>query len=109
MNKWLKHPGCGTALALVVALMVPSDLAAVPFGSGFDDYARSAVPGYVGREALLVHCCHSHPHPPYDNYCCHPGGAAARTAAGAAVAYGTYRGVKKAAKSAKGRYKSRRR
>lgn len=20
----------------------------------------------------LVHCCHAHPYPPYDTYCCHP-------------------------------------
>jgi len=26
-------------------------------------------------EALLVHCCHAHPLPPYDGYCCHSGGA----------------------------------
>jgi len=23
----------------------------------------------------LAHCCHSHPRPPYDRYCCHSGAA----------------------------------
>ncbi len=35
-------------------------------------------------EALLVHCCHAHPLPPYDSYCCHSGGAYY----GAAAPYG---------------------
>ena len=37
-------------------------------------------PGMISHEAdqpelLKVHCCHSHPLPPYDRYCCHSSGA----------------------------------
>ncbi len=41
-------------------------------------------------DVILVHCCHSHPYPPYDSYCCHPPGA---YVAGAAVATGVAVGV----------------
>ena len=57
---------------------------------------RSAsVPNFIldaGKlsDVILVHCCHSHPYPPYDNYCCHPPGA---YVAGAAVATGVAVGV----------------
>jgi len=110
MNKWLKHlqsvgrqtaqtlTGYGVALGLAAALIVPSELSAAPFALGFD------ASGHVRDDLLLVHCCHSHPYAPYDRYCCHGTGATvARTAAGAAVAYGAYRGVRSATKSA---YKS---
>jgi len=26
-------------------------------------------------EYRVAHCCHSHPRPPYDRYCCHSGAA----------------------------------
>lgn len=135
MNKWLKHlqpmggrmarrlTGYGVALGLAAALVVPTGLSAVPIGSSFDDYSRYAASGDVRDELLLVHCCHSHPYPPYDRYCCHergyarPGAPVARAAVGAAVTYGAYRGVRSATKSAykrghssaKKHYKSRRR
>ena len=44
----------------------------------------------------VAHCCHSHPLPPHDQYCCHSG--AAHVARGA-VRYGAYKSVKKSAKS----------
>ncbi len=43
----------------------------------------------------VAHCCHSHPLPPHDQYCCHSG--AAHVARGA-VRYGAYKSVKKSAK-----------
>ena len=130
MNRWLKHlqlvggqttrrlTGYGVALGLAAALIVPSAISAAPFALSFDNDPRSAAPNRVGDDLLRVHCCHSHPYPPYDRYCCHergyvsPGAAVARTAVGAAVAYGAYRGVKSATKkhykNAKSHYKSRR-
>jgi hypothetical protein len=134
MNKWLKHlqpmggkmaqklTGYGVALGLAAALIVPSELSAAP-AFGFDDYSRPAASGHVRNDLLLIHCCHSHPYPPYDRYCCHergyarPGAPVARAAVGAAVTYGAYRGVRSATKSAykrghssaKKHYKSRRR
>lgn len=92
MNKRLF--GLGAVLGLATALSIPTELSAAPFTFG------SNAPGYARDDLLRVHCCHSHPRAPYDQYCCHPGGAAARTAAGAAVAYGAYRGVRSATKSA---------
>ena len=116
MNKWLKHlqsvgrqtaqtlTGCGVVLSLAAALVAPSELSAAPFTFGFDSNSGPAAFGQVRDDLLLVHCCHSHPYAPYDRYCCHGTGATvARTAAGAAVAYGAYRGVRSATKSA---YKS---
>ena len=43
----------------------------------------------------LAHCCHSHPLPPHDQYCCHSGEA---HVARGAVRYGAYKSVKKSAK-----------
>lgn len=105
MNRRLKHLQ-SIAIGLVVALIMPSEISAAPFKSGFEDYSRYESPGSVYGELLLVHCCHSHPYPPYDRYCCHgtgyrsPGRTVARTAVGTAAAYGAYRGVRSATKSA---------
>jgi hypothetical protein len=43
----------------------------------------------------LAHCCHSHPRPPYDRYCCHTG--AAYVATGVAT-YHAYKSVKRHSK-----------
>jgi len=106
MNRRLKHLH-SAAIAAAVALLVPSAISAAQFKFGFDNYSRSESPGYVYDGLLFVHCCHSHPYPPYDRYCCHgrsgyyaPGRTVARTAVGAAVTYGAYRGVRSATKSA---------
>jgi len=106
MNKWLKHFSLGAAVALAAALMLPAELSAAPFAFGFDSYSRSAPSSQVRDDLVRVHCCHSHPYPPYDRYCCHgsgyraPGRAVARTAVGAAATYGAYRGVRSATKKA---------
>jgi len=107
MNRWLKHSGPVVALAFTAALISPSALSSAPFVSGLDGNSRPAASGQVGGDLLRVHCCHSHPYPPYDRYCCHggggyyaPGRTVARTAVGAAVTYGAYRGVRSATKSA---------
>ena len=106
MKRRLRHLLQSIAIALAAALMVPSELPAAPFATGLDGTPRSAVSGQIGDDLLRVHCCHSHPYPPYDRYCCHgtgyrsPGRTVARTAVGAAAAYGAYRGVRSATKSA---------
>lgn len=90
------------AFGLAAAIVVPSGLSATPYMFDFGDQASSSV-----RDGLIrVHCCHSHPYPPYDRYCCHGRGSVrvgapvARTAVGAAATYGAYRGVRSATKSA---------
>jgi len=106
MNRWLKHSGPVVALAFAAALILPSALSSAPFVSGLDRNSRPAASGQVGGDLLRVHCCHSHPYPPYDRNCCHGGGRVrvgapvARTAIGAAASYGAYRGVRSATKSA---------
>jgi hypothetical protein len=106
MNRWLKHSGHIVALGFAAALILPSALSSAPFSSGLDRNSRPAAFGQVGDDLLLAHCCHSHPYPPYDRYCCHGGGSVrvgapvARTAVGAAATYGAYRGVRSATKSA---------
>ena len=105
MNRRLKHLH-SVAIAVAAVLLVPSVISEAPLKFGFEDHSRFASSGNVYGEFLLVHCCHSHPYPPYDRYCCHgtgyrsPGRAVARTAVGAAVTYGAYRGVRSATKSA---------
>jgi hypothetical protein len=104
MNQWLKYSRLGAAAGLAAALVIPSQLSAASFGLG--DYSLFSGSGQAADGLLRVHCCHSHPYPPYDRYCCHgsgyysPGRTVARTAAGAAIAYGAYRGVRSATKSA---------
>jgi hypothetical protein len=106
MNKWLKHSGPVVALAFAAALILPSTLSSAPFVSGLDRNSRPAALGQVGGDLLRVHCCHSHPYPPYDRYCCHgggyvrPGRTVVGAAVGAAASYGAYRGVRSATKSA---------
>lgn len=123
MNRRLRQLLQSLAVGLAVALIVPFDVSAAPLKSGIQDYSRSPSPATRYGDVLRVHCCHSHPYPPYDRYCCHgsgyraPGRAIARTAVGAAVSYGVYRGVRSATRSAykhgykkgKKHYKSRRR
>lgn len=115
MHRWLKHSAHGLVVAVAV-LVVPSalsSLSAAPFAFVLDSYFRLGPPGQVRNDVVRIHCCHSHPYPPYDRYCCHggrgsyaypsyarPGRAVARTAVGAAAAYGAYRGVRSATKSA---------
>lgn len=108
MNRLLKHSAHGLVVAVAV-LVVPSalsSLSAAPFAFGLDSDSRLGSPGQVRDDVIRVHCCHSHPYPPYDRYCCHgsgyraPGRAIARTAIGAAATYGAYRGVRSATKSA---------
>lgn len=105
MNGRLKHLQ-SIAITLAVALLVPTEISAAPFKFGFEGYTQPVSPDNIYGELLLVHCCHSHPSPPHDRYCCHgtgyrsPGRTAARTAVGAAATYGAYRGVRSATKSA---------
>jgi hypothetical protein len=101
MSRFLKRLK-SIALGLVAALVVPSGLLAAPQMFGMGDHASKSVSDGLTR----IHCCHSHPYPPYDRYCCHgsgyyaPGRTVARTAVGAAATYGAYRGVRSATKNA---------
>lgn len=49
------------------------------------------------KEFKIAHCCHAHPYPPYDNYCCHPPSSTVYVApapvVGPASVYGTSRRV----------------
>ena len=62
----------GTLLALCVGL-------AVVVGQPQTSLANPLSPSTLARgavqpELLAVHCCHAHPLPPYDRYCCHGSG-----------------------------------
>src|SRR5215212_4613408 len=61
-------------LAVAFAVAIPEDLSALPVISGDKQpaFIRSEL---LPSDLLLVHCCHGHPLPPYDRYCCHSGGA----------------------------------
>jgi hypothetical protein len=106
MDEWLKLSGHGIVLGLAVGLVLPSMLSAAPSASGLNRTSLPVASRQVGDGLLRVHCCHSHPYPPYDRYCCHGGSSVrvgvpvARTAVGAAATYGAYRGVRSATKSA---------
>ena len=105
MNGWLKYLQ-SLAIILAVTLLAPAEIYATPLKFGFEKYTQPVNPDKIYGQFLLVHCCHSHPYPPYDRYCCHgtgyrsPGRTAARAAVGAAATYGVYRGVRSATKSA---------
>ena len=91
---------------LAAALVSPTNLSAAPFTFGIGEEAQSTNPGSVDADLLLVHCCHSHPYAPYDNYCCHEPRVGSAVVGGA-IAYGTYRGVKSARKHYKKHHKNK--
>jgi hypothetical protein len=106
-SKLLEHPksatgkcfrrlGLGAALGLVAVLAVPAEVSAAPLsGSAVTGKSRATLLELLGSNLQLVHCCHAHPYPPYDEYCCHGTGAyVAGAAVSAGIAYGVYRGVR---------------
>lgn len=86
----------GLTLVLAVAIAMPEELPAAPLAR-----MTSIEPSFTRQDKpilrpFLVHCCHAHPLPPYDAYCCHSGGAvvvAPGYAYGAAGVVGTSRRV----------------
>jgi len=90
----------GLALGVAALLAMPANVSAAPLStSAASGGIQAAILEQLGAGVQLVHCCHSHPYPPYDDSCCHESGAyAAGAVAGAAVAgavaYGAYRGVR---------------
>ncbi len=71
---------------------LPSVATAAPINLGVSSVNTTLSSNMLG-DLTLVHCCHNHPLPPYDAYCCHSAGA---YVVGGAVAYGAYRGVRRA-------------
>ena len=62
----------GLSLVLAVAVALPEEVPADSM-AGMTGIHAIARPDSPENEILLVHCCHSHPLPPYDSYCCHSG------------------------------------
>ena len=66
----------GLCYGLAIAVALPEQLPAAPVVN-----VRSIQPSFVLPNVpatdllrlLRVHCCHAHPLPPYDSYCCHSG------------------------------------
>src|SRR5688572_30574709 len=65
-------------LLLVAIMIVDPGLALEPaLGAGVEKLAMMqpavASPELLTTDLIFIHCCHSHPLPPYDGYCCHSG------------------------------------
>ena len=86
-------------LGMTVLLVSPTELSAGPAELGHALPTTSSI--VAPNDLFLVHCCHNHPYAPNDRYCCHDGRTVGRAIVGGAVAYGTYKGVKKVYKKHK--------
>jgi hypothetical protein len=75
---------CGLALAFLVTLPGDASAASITDATSVPADIRPPKPGDVLQ---LAHCCHAHPMPPYDAYCCH-----APAAVVVPPAYGYYGG-----------------
>ena len=79
LNAARKRALWGLSLVLVIAVALPEELPAAPMVSPIVEMTsmqlKFARPDMPAGEPLLIHCCHAHPLPPYDAYCCHAGGA----------------------------------
>lgn len=63
VSTWGRRALCGLSLLLAFAVAMPEDLpAAAMVGTAIPSIPR---PVPTANEVLLVHCCHSHPLPPY--------------------------------------------
>lgn len=60
---------------LAVAIAVPNPSTAAPLAAGIGGQIGPVNTEMPQGRIVLAHCCHPHPLPPYDNYCCHSGGA----------------------------------
>jgi hypothetical protein len=61
------------SVIIAAAVALPEQLPAAPTASFASLQSQLLVQDSRPRETLLVHCCHAHPLPPYDAYCCHSG------------------------------------
>ena len=62
----------GLSIVLGIAVAMPEELPAAPT-VGTTRISIMDQPNLWKYEWLRVHCCHAHPLPPYDGYCCHSG------------------------------------
>jgi hypothetical protein len=66
------------SLVLAIAVALPEDLPAAPtVRVPMARMMSHTIAQPESLDMLLVHCCHNHPLPPYDNYCCHGGAVVA--------------------------------
>ncbi len=100
---WLPRLVSLAALTIVALVFWLSSATAAPFIKTMGDPVAFAAQGAMTNGVLLAHCCHSHPRPPYDRYCCHSG------AAYVAPARRAYRGSVRRTSRRTGRRVSRRR
>ena len=66
------------SLLLVPLMIVDPALALEPaLGAGMEKLAMmqpaAVTPELLATDLIFIHCCHAHPLPPYDSYCCHSG------------------------------------
>jgi len=62
-----KLGGLGVAFGLAALLAVTAEVAAAPFyGAGVISQSRATILELFGSNLQFVHCCHTHPYPPYE-------------------------------------------
>jgi len=74
-TSWLPRLVSLAALTIVALVFWLSSATAAPFIKTMGGPVPFAAQGAMTDGVLLAHCCHSHPRPPYDRYCCHSGAA----------------------------------
>jgi len=72
-TSWLPRLVSLAALTIVALVFWLSSATAAPFIKTMGGPVPFAAQGAMTDGVLLAHCCHSHPRPPYDRYCCHSG------------------------------------
>lgn len=65
----------GLSFALAIAVALPEQLPAAPTVNVTSMRPTFVLPDLSATDLTRVHCCHAHPLPPYDSYCCHSGAA----------------------------------
>jgi hypothetical protein len=65
-----KYSVLGLSYVLAISVALPEYLPAAPLAN----VQRMQPTFSLTADLLYVHCCHAHPLPPYDAYCCHSGG-----------------------------------
>ena len=66
---------CALSVVIAAAVAMPDQLPAAPTATFASLQSQLILQDSRSKEMLLVHCCHAHPLPPYDLYCCHAGGS----------------------------------
>jgi hypothetical protein len=65
----------GVNVVVAAAIATTDQLPAAPITTAASTPSRLIASNSVPIDTLLAHCCHAHPLPPYDSYCCHSGDA----------------------------------